>query len=205
MSKYISVFSLMLLFAVGATTTSCAQKSSKTTTTTTTANTATENNVMKKSIYDYKATDIDGKVFDLASLKGKKVIIVNTASKCGYTGQYEGLEKLYKEYGKDGLAIIGFPTNDFNGQEPGTNSEIAAFCTQNYGVTFPMMEKITVKGSDMNPIYKFLTQKSQNGLEDSDVNWNFQKYLINENGQLEKVLMSKVEPYDSEIINWIKA
>ncbi len=187
----------MLLFTVGATTTSCAQKSNKTTT--------TENKVMKKSIYDYKATDIDGKTFDLASLKGKKVIIVNTASKCGYTGQYEGLEKLYKEYGNDGLVIIGFPTNDFNGQEPGTNSEIAAFCTQNYGVTFPMMEKITVKGDDMNPLYQFLTQKSQNGLEDSDVKWNFQKYLINENGQLEKVLMSKVEPYDSEIINWIKA
>ncbi len=201
MSKFISVFTLMLLFAVGASTTSCAQKSSKSATTTSTP----ENNVMKKSIYDYKATDIDGKAFDLASLKGKKVIIVNTASKCGYTGQYEGLEKLYKEYGKDGLVIIGFPTNDFNGQEPGTNSEIAAFCTQNYGVTFPMMEKITVKGNDMKPIYQFLTQKSQNGLEDSDVKWNFQKYLINQKGQLEKVLMSKVEPYDSEIINWIKA
>ena len=199
MSKYISVFSLMLLFATIGTTTSCAQKSSKTTTT------AVTKNVMTTSIYDYKATDIDGKAFDLASLKGKKVIIVNTASKCGYTGQYEGLEKLYKEYAKDGLVILGFPTNDFNSQEPGSNKEIAAFCTQNYGVTFPMMEKITVKGDDMNPIYRYLTQKSENGLEDSKVMWNFQKYLINENGQLEKVLMSKVEPNDPEIINWIKA
>ncbi len=199
MSKYISVFSLMLLSATIATTTSCAQKSNNKAVTTQTKS------VMKNSIYDYKATDIDGKTFDLASLKGKKVIIVNTASKCGYTGQYEGLEKLYKEYGKDGLVILGFPTNDFNSQEPGTNSEIAAFCTQNYGVTFPMMEKITVKGDDMNPIYRYLTQKNENGLEDSKVMWNFQKYLINENGQLEKVLMSKVEPNDPEIINWIKA
>ena len=199
MSKYISVFSLMLLFATTGTTTSCAQKSNKAATTTVTKK------VMTTSIYDYKATDIDGKTFDLASLKGKKVIIVNTASKCGFTGQYEGLEKLYKEYAKDGLVILGFPTNDFNGQEPGSNKEIAAFCTQNYGVTFPMMEKITVKGDDMNPIYRYLTQKSENGLEDSKVMWNFQKYLINENGQLEKVLMSKVEPNDPEIINWIKA
>lgn len=199
MSKYISVFSLMLLFATIGTTTSCAQKSNKAATTTVTKK------VMNTSIYDYKATDIDGKTFDLASLKGKKVIIVNTASKCGFTGQYEGLEKLYKEYAKDGLVILGFPTNDFNGQEPGSNKEIAAFCTQNYGVTFPMMEKITVKGDDMNPIYRYLTQKSENGLEDSKVMWNFQKYLINENGQLEKVLMSKVEPNDPEIINWIKA
>ena len=199
MSKYISVFSLMLLFATTGTTTSCAQKSNKAATTTVTKK------VMNTSIYDFKATDIDGKTFDLASLKGKKVIIVNTASKCGYTGQYEGLEKLYKEYSNDGLVILGFPTNDFNGQEPGSNKEIAAFCTQNYGVTFPMMEKITVKGDDMNPIYRYLTQKSENGLEDSKVMWNFQKYLINENGQLEKVLMSKVEPNDPEIINWIKA
>ena len=189
----------MLLFATIGTTTSCAQKSNET------ATTAVTKNVMTTSIYDYKATDIDGKTFDLASLKGKKVIIVNTASKCGYTGQYEGLEKLYKEYAKDGLVILGFPTNDFNGQEPGSNKEIAAFCTQNYGVTFPMMEKITVKGDDMNPIYRYLTQKNENGLEDSNVMWNFQKYLINEKGQLEKVLMSKVEPNDPEIINWIKA
>lgn len=200
MSKIISVFSLMLVFAATVTTTtSCAQKSTKVTSTTATKK------VMKKSIYDYKATDINGKTFDFSTLKGKKIIIVNTASKCGYTGQYDGLEKLYKEYGKDGLVIIGFPTNDFNGQEPGTNAEIASFCKLNYGVTFPMMEKITVKGDDMNPIYRFLTQKDQNGFEDSKVMWNFQKYLINRDGQLEKVLMSKVEPNDPEIINWIKA
>ena len=199
MSKYISVLSLILLFSTIGITTSCAQKSNNA------ASTAVTKNLMTTSIYDFKATDIDGKTFDLASLKGQKVIIVNTASKCGYTGQYEGLEKLYKEYAKDGLVILGFPTNDFNAQEPGSNAEIAAFCTQNYGVTFPMMEKITVKGDDMNPIYRYLTQKSQNGYEDSKVMWNFQKYLINENGQLEKVLMSKVEPNDPEIINWIKS
>jgi glutathione peroxidase len=158
------------------------------------------------SIYQYKVKDITGKEFDFASLKGKKVMIVNTASKCGLTPQYEGLEALYKEYGnKKNFVIIGFPANNFAEQEPGTNEEIASFCQLNYGVTFPMMEKISVKGDDMAPIYQFLTQKDKNGLQDSEVEWNFQKYLINENGMLERVVGPKTQPDDEAITEWINS
>ncbi len=168
----------------------------------TTENTKT---MSKETIYQYKVEDLYGNEFDFSTLKGKKVIIVNTASKCGLTPQYEDLEALYKEYKDEGLVIIGFPANNFAEQEPGTNEEIAVFCQQNYGVTFPMMAKISVKGEDMAPIYKFLTQKSKNGLEDSEVEWNFQKYLINENGELEDVISPKTSPKDEEITNWINA
>jgi glutathione peroxidase len=157
------------------------------------------------NIYQFKVKDLYGKDFDFASLKGKKVIIVNTASKCGLTPQYKDLEAIYKEYKDKGLVIVGFPANNFAEQEPGTNKEIAEFCELNYGVTFPMMDKISVKGEDMAPIYQFLTQKSKNGVEDSEVEWNFQKYLINENGQVEKVISPKTLPTDPEIVNWIKA
>lgn len=157
------------------------------------------------NIYQYKVTDLYGKEFDFATLKGKKVIIVNTASKCGLTPQYKGLEALYKEYKDKGLVIVGFPANNFASQEPGTNEEIAEFCQQNYGVTFPMMDKISVKGSDMAPIYQFLTQKSKNGVEDSEVEWNFQKYLINEKGELVKVVSPRTLPTDAEITDWVKA
>ncbi|HEX5742785.1 MAG TPA: glutathione peroxidase, partial [Flavobacteriaceae bacterium] len=133
-----------------------------------------------------------------------KVMIVNTASKCGYTYQYEELQKLYEKYKNKGFVIVGFPANNFRNQEPGTNAEIAEFCKVNYGVTFPIMEKISVKGDDMHPIYQYLTQKSKNGVEDSEVAWNFQKYLINKNGILEKVFKTKVSPLDSEIIQWIE-
>lgn len=158
-----------------------------------------------ETIYQFKVKDLTGKEFDFATLKGKKVIIVNTASKCGLTPQYEGLEALYKEYKDKGLVIVGFPANNFASQEPGTNSEIAEFCQMNYGVTFPMMEKISVKGDDMAPIYQYLTQKSKNGVEDSEVEWNFQKYLINEKGEVEKVISPRTSPKDDEIVNWIKA
>lgn len=157
------------------------------------------------NIYQFKVTDLYGKQFDFASLKGKKVIIVNTASKCGLTPQYKDLEAIYKEYKDQNLVIVGFPANNFASQEPGSNKEIAEFCEMNYGVTFPMMDKISVKGDDMAPIYQFLTQKSKNGLQDSEVEWNFQKYLINENGQLEKVISPRTLPTDPEIVNWIKA
>ena len=159
----------------------------------------------KETIYQYKVEDLYGDEFDFASLKGKKVIVVNTASKCGLTPQYEELEALYREYKDKGLVIVGFPANNFAGQEPGTNEEIASFCQKNYGVTFPMMAKISVKGDDMAPIYRFLTQKNKNGLEDSEVEWNFQKYLINENGELEKVVSPRTSPKDEEIVNWINA
>ncbi|MDN3596902.1 glutathione peroxidase [Zunongwangia endophytica] len=154
-------------------------------------------------IYDYQVEDISGKEFDLSSLKGKKVMIVNTASKCGFTPQYASLQKLYEQYKFDDFVIIGFPSNDFGNQEPGSNEEIEEFCQQNYGVDFPMMSKITVKGKDMHPLYKFLTQKKKNGFKDSEVKWNFQKYLIDENGKLVAVLESNKLPNDPEVINWI--
>jgi len=157
------------------------------------------------SLYQFKVKALNGEEFDFASLKGKKVIIVNTASKCGLTPQYKDLEALYKEYKDKGLVIVGFPANNFASQEPGNNKEIAEFCERNYGVTFPMMDKISVKGDDMAPIYQFLTRKANNGLQDSEVEWNFQKYLINKEGQLEKVVSPKTLPTDPEIVNWIKA
>lgn len=157
------------------------------------------------SIYDFKVKTLEGDDFDFATLKGKKVMIVNTASKCGLTPQYEQLEALYQKYGGDSFVIIGFPANNFMKQEPGSAAEIREFCTKNYGVTFPMMDKISVKGDDMHPLYQWLTQKEKNGVEDSDVKWNFQKYLIGKNGQLEKVIKPGTKPDDEEIVNWIIA
>ena len=168
-------------------------------------NSKSEKVMEKQTIYQLKVEDLSGNPFDFASLKGKKIMIVNTASKCGLTPQYKDLEAIYKEYKDKGFVIVGFPANNFASQEPGTNEEIGAFCQQNYGVTFPMMDKISVKGDDMNEVYKFLTQKSKNGLQDSEVEWNFQKYLINEKGELVKVIHPKTLPTDPEIINWIKS
>jgi len=156
-----------------------------------------------ENVYQFKVTDLEENEFDFASLRGKKVMIVNTASKCGLTPQYKDLQALYEEYKDRGLVIIGFPANDFMSQEPGTNEEIGAFCQKNYGVTFPMMSKIAVKGNEMAPIYKFLTQKAKNGLQDSEVEWNFQKYLINEKGELEKVISPRTKPNDKEILDWL--
>lgn len=163
----------------------------------------TKKTMDKETIYNYKVTDLTGDTFDFSSLKGKKVIVVNTASKCGLTPQYKDLEALYQKYKDKGLVIVGFPANNFAGQEPGTNKEIATFCQQNYGVSFPMMGKISVKGDDMAPVYHFLTEKSKNGLQDSEVEWNFQKYLINEKGELVKVVSPKTLPTDDEIVSWI--
>ncbi|MEM0543285.1 glutathione peroxidase [Flavobacterium sp. j3] len=156
-----------------------------------------------ETIYQYKVTDLYGKEFDFASLKGKKILVVNTASECGLTPQYKDLESIYEKYKDKDFVIIGFPANNFGSQEPGSNEEIAKFCQMNYGVTFPMMSKISVKGSDKAPIYEFLTQKSKNGLQDSEVEWNFQKYLINEQGKLIKVLSPRVLPTDPVIIDWV--
>lgn len=157
-----------------------------------------------KSIHSLCAESIDGEEVCLNAFKGKKILIVNTASKCGYTPQYEDLEKLYQTYKDQNFVIVGFPANDFMGQEPGSNEDIAAFCQKNYGVSFPMMGKISVKGKEMHPIYQFLTEKEKNGVMDSKVKWNFQKYLINEKGELEKVFYSGTKPMDDEIVNWIK-
>jgi glutathione peroxidase len=157
-----------------------------------------------KNFHDFKVKAIDGSDFDLAQLKGKKVMVVNTASKCGLTPQYEKLEKLYKEYGGDKFVIIGFPANNFLGQEPGTNEEIASFCQKNYVVTFPMMEKISVKGKDQHELYQWLTNKSLNGVSDASISWNFHKFLIDENGKWVKSLNAQTDPFDKEIIDWIK-
>ncbi|MBX7108911.1 MAG: glutathione peroxidase [Chitinophagales bacterium] len=151
------------------------------------------------TIYNYKVTSIDGGTIDLASFKGKKILIVNVASECGYTPQYEELEKLYRQY-RDQLVIIGFPANDFMGQEPGSNQEILQFCTSKYDVTFPLATKISVKGADMAPIYHWLTEKKLNGVEDSEVSWNFNKYLVNESGEYVCHFKSKVAPFDPALI-----
>lgn len=167
--------------------------------------TAEKNKVMKtQNIYQFKVKDIEGNEFDFATLKGKKIMVVNTASECGLTPQYEQLQKVYSEYKDKNFVIVGFPANNFGAQEPGSNKEIKTFCTKNYGVTFPMMEKISVKGDDMHPLYHFLTEKSKNGLEDNQVEWNFQKYLINEKGELDNVISPRVLPNDKEITDWIK-
>lgn len=161
--------------------------------------------VQTQTIYQFKVTDLYGKEFDFSTLKGKKLLIVNTASECGLTPQYKDLEAIYSKYKDKNFVIVGFPANNFGSQEPGSNEQIAKFCQMNYGVTFPMMSKISVKGKDIHEVYKFLTQKDKNGLQDSQVEWNFQKYLINEEGKLIKVLSPRVLPTDSEIVNWINA
>lgn len=158
----------------------------------------------KQNIYQFIVKDLQGNKFDFAKLKGKKVMIVNTASKCGLTPQYKDLEAIYKKYKEKGLVIVGFPANNFGEQEPGTDKEIGAFCSKNYGVTFPMMSKISVVGEDMNIVYQFLTQKSKNGLQDSKVEWNFQKYLIDEKGELYKVLPPKTLASDEVVMEWLK-
>jgi glutathione peroxidase len=158
---------------------------------------------MSDSIHQFTTNDLSGKDFDLGTLKGKKAMIVNTASKCGLTPQYKQLQAIYETYGSDGFVIVGFPANNFMAQEPGSDAEIADFCEANYGVTFPMMSKIDVVGEEMHPIYKFLTQKEKNGLMDSKVTWNFQKYLLNEEGILEKVIDPRTSPDDPEVIDWI--
>ncbi|MDG2433162.1 glutathione peroxidase [Flavobacterium sp.] len=164
----------------------------------------TEQTMHKENLHQFKVVDLSGNEFDFSTLKGKKVMIVNTASKCGLTPQYEGLEAIYKQYQDRNFIVIGFPANNFGAQEPGTNTEIAAFCKRNYGVSFPMMEKVSVKGDDMCAVYQFLTQKAKNGVADSDVEWNFQKYLINEKGELDKVIKPQVAPNDPVITNWIE-
>ena len=157
------------------------------------------------TIHKFKVNDINGEIFDMSKLKGKKIMIVNTASKCGLTPKYKKLENLYKEYKSQNFIIIGFPANNFLSQEPGSDEQIAEFCKSNYGVTFPMMSKISVKGDNKHPLYDFLTKKSLNGVIDSSVRWNFQKYLINSEGIVEKVISPWVSPDDSSIVEWIKS
>ena len=158
----------------------------------------------QSSFHDFTVKDIRGEDFPLSQLKGKKVLVVNTASKCGFTPQYEGLQELYEEYGGDDFMIIGFPANNFGKQEPGSDEEIAEFCQINYGVSFPMMSKISVKGDDQHPLYLWLTSKSENGVENSKVSWNFQKYMIDEEGQLVGHFASTVKPDSKKLLSWIE-
>jgi glutathione peroxidase len=150
------------------------------------------------SIYDFKVEGLTGGTIDFADFKGKKILIVNTASKCGFTPQYKALQELYEKY-KDHLVIVGFPANNFLSQEPGSNETINEFCKKNYGVTFPMAAKISVKGKSMVPIYKWLCNKSENGVMDAKVKWNFNKFLLDENGVLIAKYNSKVKPMSEEI------
>ena len=154
-----------------------------------------------KTLHDFKAKTLEGTDFNFADLKGKKVLIVNTASECGYTPQYKDLEALYEKYSSKNFVIISFPCNDFGGQEPGNSSDIKSFCSKNFGVTFQMMEKVSIATS---PIYKWLTSKTENGVLDATVKWNFNKFLVDEKGHLVKYLDSKVKPMDAEITNWIE-
>jgi glutathione peroxidase len=164
----------------------------------------------KTNFYDYisstpsaQVKTIEGKEIDLSQYKGKKVLIVNVASECGYTPQYEDLQKLYEAYG-DKLVILGFPANNFGGQEPGTNEDIQTFCKKNYGVTFPLLEKISVTGDDQHPVYKWLTSKEMNGWNEQQPKWNFNKYMLDEQGNLVKYYSSAVKPMDNDIVNQLK-
>lgn len=166
--------------------------------------TSISENTMVKSFYEFTMKDLEGKEVDFSSYKGKKIMVVNVASKCGYTPQYEALQKLYSE-NSDKLVILGFPANNFGGQEPGSNDEIKSFCSENYGVTFPMFEKVSVKGFDKHPIYRWLSDAELNGWNNEEPSWNFCKYILNEKGELIKFFPSKVDPLDQEIIDIINA
>lgn len=161
-------------------------------------------NAQNKSFYDFNVKTINGQNLNLSSFKGMKVLIVNVASKCGNTPQYEKLQMLFDKYGKNNFIVIGFPANNFMGQEPGTNEEIQQFCTLNYHVTFPMMAKISVKGKDIDPLYKWLTEKTENGKQDAEVTWNFQKFMIDKNGNWVGVVAPNESPMCDKIIEWIE-
>lgn len=161
-------------------------------------------NAQDMNFFDFTVESITGEEIELSQFKGKKILVVNTASECGLTPQYETLEELYKTYSEKDFVIIGFPANNFGAQEPGSNEEIATFCQANYGVTFPMMGKISVKGDDMHELYQWLTQKAKNGVEDTEVAWNFQKYLIDENGKYVAMVAPQESPACNEIIKFIE-
>jgi glutathione peroxidase len=162
-----------------------------------------ENASIGASFFDFKVRSIDGETVSLAQFKGKKIVILNTASKCGFTPQYEDWEKFYKD-NKDKVVVLGFPCNQFMGQEAGDNAEIKSFCQKNYGVTFPMFEKIDVKGANQAPLYAWLTDKKQNGWNEQVPSWNFCKYLINEKGELVNFFASKIKPDNAEFLAAVK-
>jgi len=159
--------------------------------------------LLNGSIYDFQVEGLDGSPIEFKKYKGKKILIVNTASRCGLTPQYEGLEKLYKTYSNK-LVIVGFPANNFMGQEPGSNAEIKAFCQKNYGVTFPMAEKVSVKGNDTHPLYTFLKEQAEKKGMDNPVTWNFGKFLLDEKGELIATFSPRTDPMDAEITNLLR-
>lgn len=157
-----------------------------------------------KTLHDFKVKAIDGSEFNFSKLQGKKVLVVNTASECGLTPQYAQLQELYEQTDRNKLEIIAFPANNFGGQEPGSDDEIAQFCEKNYGVTFPVMSKVSVKGSDKHPVFQWLTTKNENGVADIDIAWNFQKFLVDESGRLVKSVGPQTLPVDQDITSWIE-
>lgn len=191
------IFLTMLLFSTLLLNGSCNAKSS--------ANTlADANNASSKTIYDFTMKDIDGKPVSLSQYKGKIVVIVNTASQCGLVGQLGEVEAFYKKYKDKGIVVLGFPENNFLGQEPLSNPEIKAFCSKNYGVTFQMFSKISVKGDDMDPLYKYLTMKSENGVVDAPVKWNYQKFIIDRNGHVVASVNPRTSVNDQEFMQIIE-
>ena len=157
-----------------------------------------------KNFFSFTVTSIDGEKVSLSEFKGKKVLVVNVASKCGLTPQYEDLEALYEKYKDQNFVVIGFPANNFMGQEPGTDQEIKSFCTSKFNVSFPMMSKISIKGKDIAPLYKWLTEKAENGKFDAEVQWNFQKFMIDEKGNLVDLVGPRQKPNCEKITNWIE-
>ncbi len=188
---------LILLLSAGALLQSCKNQKNDV------SQTKTADQQMSKTIYDYKVESLDGQEINFADFKGKKILVVNTASECGFTPQYADLEKLSKDY-ENNLVIVGFPANNFGGQEPGSNTEIGAFCEKNFGVTFPMAAKVSVKGDDTAPIFKFLTEKDLNGVKNTAILWNFTKFLIDENGHLIDTFISTTKPTSESITKYLK-
>lgn len=184
----------IILLSVGAFLQSCTQQKKEI---------SQDKNTPMKSIYDYKVESIDGKEINFADFKGKKILIVNTASECGFTPQYKDLEQVSKEYA-DKVVVVGFPANNFGGQEPGTNTEIGAFCEKNYGVTFPLAAKVSVKGDDTAPIFKYLSDKDLNGVKNTAIMWNFTKFLVDENGHLIDSFISTTKPTSESITKYFK-
>lgn len=187
---------IVLLIASGAVLLSCKNQKSEISQT-------KSSQTMNKTIYDYKVEGLEGQEINFADFKGKKILIVNTASECGFTPQYADLEKLSKDYA-DKLVVIGFPANNFGGQEPGSNEEIGAFCEKNFGVTFPLAAKVSVKGDDTAPIFKYLTNKDMNGVKNTTIMWNFTKFLVDENGHLIDSFISTTKPTSESITKYLK-
>lgn len=164
----------------------------------------TATNTGGKSVYDFSMKTIDGKMVSLSTYKGKVLLVVNVASRCGFTPQYKDLEALYRKYRDQGFTILAFPANNFAGQEPGTDAEIKEFCTLNYDVTFPLFSKISVKGEDQHPLYQFLTSDEANPSTSGEVKWNFQKYLIGRDGKVLAKFLSRVKPMSDEVTSAVE-